>query len=369
MSSRCARTLLTLLLAAGCGGGGTALSADGAAPAGDGAADAVSDVPAGPFGKLDILFLIDNSASTMDDKQNLHRALPAFFDELKKARGGLPDLHIGAITTDVGAGNRPLANGGCPVPGGDRGILQVQPSCQLEGGARFMTSATGGTVNNFPGSIESALTCLTRIGDYGCGYEHQLQAIRLALDEGVTVQNQGFLRADAVLAIIMLTDEDDCSADPQSDLFTDDATFANTTASFRCAQVGHLCDGKSPPIAPFDVPLESCQANPGGRLIKVSDVVAAVRGHKAQPDQQILVAGLIGWPTNPVGARYRYVTTNQGVDVGPICQSALTGEASVGLRLKAFVESFGAAGSFSSICEEDYAPALRRIGQALAVRF
>jgi hypothetical protein len=113
MSARRARTLLTFL-AAGCGGGGTALSVDGAAPAGDAAPDAVSDAPAGPF-KLDILFLIDNSASTSDDKQNLHRALPAFFDELKKARGGLPDLHIGAITTDVGAGTKPLARSNRPV--------------------------------------------------------------------------------------------------------------------------------------------------------------------------------------------------------------------------------------------------------------
>jgi hypothetical protein len=141
-----------------------------------------------------------------------------------------------------------------------------------------------------------------------------------------------------------------------------------TTASFRCSQVGHLCNGVPPPISAFDVPLVNCQANPAGRLIRVFDVVDSIRALKKYPAEQIMVAGIFGWPTNELGARYRYVQTNQGVDVAPICQSG-NGEAAAGLRLKTFVEAFGVLGSFFSICQDDLSPALKTIGQAVAVRF
>ncbi|HXU80173.1 MAG TPA: hypothetical protein VN914_02175, partial [Polyangia bacterium] len=223
------------------------------------------------------------------------------------------------------------------------------------------------TMNNFQGPIESVFSCMANLGVAGCGYEHQLQATRVALYETVTPQNMGFLRDNAFLAIVLVTDEDDCSAETTSNLFTDDATFPGTTASFRCSQVGHLCDGKSPPVGPFDAPLEHCTPNPAGRLIKVTEMVDSIRALKKRPDQQILVAGLFGWPNNATGARYRYVQTNQGLEAAPICQSS-NGEAMAGLRLKQFVESFGAAGSFFSICQDDFSPSLKRIGQQVAGR-
>jgi hypothetical protein len=354
--------ILCLLLVGGCGDGGTALPVDGAA------GDAASDGPAVAYRKLDVLFLMDNSAGMVELRADLPVILPTFLDELRKLPGGLPDLHVGVITSDLGVGVKPLANGGCPTLGGDRGVLQTKPACGLDPGARFIDSAANGTMNNFTGSMEKAFTCMANVGIAGCGYEHQLQAIRVALDENLTTENKGFLRPDAVLAIMMFTDEDDCSADQLTDLYTDDASFPNTTASFRCAQVGHLCNGMAPPIAPFDVPLASCQANPGGPLIAVNDIVASIRAHKARPDQQILVAGFFGWPLEPQGARYRYVQANQGIDIAPICSSG-RGEVGVGLRLKSFVESFGGAGIFTSLCDPDFRPTLQRFGQAVATRF
>src|SRR5205814_7848592 len=153
-------------------------------------------------------------------------------------------------------------------------------------------------------------SCMANLGTQGCGYEHQLQSTRVALYETVTRENAGFLRPNALLAIILVTDEDDCSADTTTDLFTDDASFPMTTASFRCAQVGHLCDGKAPPVGVFDAPLENCMPDPNPRvdgalkigLIKVGDIVDSIRAVKERPDQQLLVSGIIGWPNNPVGA-------------------------------------------------------------------
>jgi hypothetical protein len=318
-----------------------------------------------PVRDIDILFMVDNSPSMDEEQLNLRRNFPAFLDRLKKLPGGLPNLHIGVISSDLGAGTRPLANGGCPTPGGDRGIFQTKPTCGLDANSRFISTSNNQTMNNFQGNIETVFACMSNLGGTGCGYEHPLQATRVALYESVTKENAGFLRDDAFLAIILLTDEDDCSADSTTDLFVDDASFPMTTASFRCSQVGHLCDGKSPPISEFDAPLESCMANPAGRLIKVSDIVESIRALKKRPDQQILVSGLFGWPAYGTGYRYRYVRTNQGIDEASICQSN-NGEAAVGFRMKQFVEAFGDSGSFFSICQNDYSAPMTQIGEKLA---
>ena len=332
------------------------------APAGD-----LPDAPIGAVRPLDILFLVDNSPSMKEEQDNLRRNFPAFIEKIRQVRGVLPDLHIGVVSSDLGAGSQPLGNGGCARPGGDRGIFRTKPACGLMNNALFASSLNNGTTNNFTGTLESTFSCMADLGTAGCGYEHQLQATRVALYESVTPENKGFLRENAVLAIFILSDEDDCSAEPSSNLFTDDASFPMTTASFRCSQTGHVCNGMSPPLTVFDAALENCRANDAGRLIHVREVVDSIRALKKFPDRDIVVAGFFGWPTNPVGARYRYIQTMQGVDVAPICQSS-SGDAVAGLRLKQFVESFGTGGSFFTICQDDFRPALQVIGQTLAVR-
>jgi hypothetical protein len=348
------------------GGDGGPSAPDGGPGGGEQQTDQVYET--NPIRDIDLLFMVDNSPSMKESQVNLQRNFTSLLEELKKLPGGLPNLHIGVVSSDLGAGSRPLANGGCPRPGGDRGIFQTKPDCHLDASSRFISSFDNQTHNNFSGSIETTFGCMANVGVQGCGYEHQLQATRVALYESITPENKGFLRQDALLAIVLLTDEDDCSASTDTDLFVDDASFPMTTASFRCSQVGHLCNGAPPPISSYDQPLESCTANDNqsSRLIKVQEIVESIKALKRRPDQ-ILVSGIVGWPHDPTGARYRYTTTMQGVDVVPICQSQ-NGEAAVGLRLKAFVDSFGASGSLFSICTDDFAPIMKQIGQKLAGR-
>src|SRR6185295_11726692 len=70
--------------------------------------DAVND--------LDLLFVIDNSRSMEREQTNLVRNFPRFMEALEKLPGGLPNLHVGVVTTDLGAGQS--AVGGCRI-GGD----------------------------------------------------------------------------------------------------------------------------------------------------------------------------------------------------------------------------------------------------------
>jgi hypothetical protein len=327
-----------------------------------------------PIRDVDILFMIDNSPSMAEEQDNLARNFPAFIDELRKIPGGLPSVHIGVVSSDLGAGSTPL-QGGCGRVAGDRGILQAKANCGLSATDRFVSSVPNGTANptaNFQGDLSQVFSCMAKLGTSGCGYEHQLQSTRVALYETITPENKGFLRENAYLALIFITDEDDCSADIKSDLFTDDMAFPGTAASFRCAQVSHLCNGMTPPVAPFTAPLASCEPNEtaSNRLLKVSDLVESIRGVKPRPDQQIIVSGIFGWPNNNTltGAMYTYAKNKDGaLDYDQICESN-NGKATAALRMKKFVDAFGQNGTFFSICQDDFRPAMQQIGVKLAAK-
>lgn len=71
---------------------------------------------------LDILFVIDNSDSMGEEQASLAANFPAFIDKLQNIEGGLPNVHIGVVTTDVGAGN---VNDLCSTATSDKGELQA----------------------------------------------------------------------------------------------------------------------------------------------------------------------------------------------------------------------------------------------------
>ncbi|MBW2732371.1 MAG: hypothetical protein JRH20_08235 [Deltaproteobacteria bacterium] len=207
--------------------------------------------------QLDILFVIDNSA-TMDRKQDrLIAQFPELLAALHRAepKGTLPDIHIGVVSTDVGAG--PFNLKSCENPLGDNGRLQIpRPSANCKAPIDpWIRYANGKT--NIPGCdganpadgarcVEQAFACIAALGTEGCGFEQPLEAARRALDQdpGHNV-NPGFIRPNARLAIIFLTDEDDCSAATPT-LFDPQDVGINSPlgplTSFRCFEFGVQCD-------------------------------------------------------------------------------------------------------------------------------
>ena len=55
---------------------------------------------------VDLLFLIDDSSSMRLSQQNLETNFPQFMRALEAIPGGLPNVHIGVISSDMGAGRR-----------------------------------------------------------------------------------------------------------------------------------------------------------------------------------------------------------------------------------------------------------------------
>jgi hypothetical protein len=376
--------------AAGTGGGSGATGMAGSSGAA-GAGGYFQDLSTATVRKFDLLFMVDNSSSMEKSQANLQANLPRFMDVLKGLPGGLPDVHIAVISSDMGAGN---ASGDIPnCNASDNGIFHsnvaVRSGCTSTGlmpGATFIAS-TGGQnpVNNFTGDITQVFQCIAPLGAAGCGYEHQLASVVRALGAdgfAVPAQNQDFLRPDANLGIVLLTNEDDCSS-PDPDFY---ATSPNTIASplgpsgnFRCAEFGHLCTrGNLPPERPMrDAPnamvtdtvtYNSCVSAEGqGQLTPVATFAAQIKNLKVDPAAQILVASIQG-PATPYEIHWKNSPTTgepPWPDPTHSCLARDSSFADPGVRLQEFVQQFGTNGVVASICEDSFGPVLAAIATKL----
>jgi len=335
-----------------------------------------------PTRKLDMLFVIDDSSEVRLPQDSLIRNFPTLMTRLMDPPG-LPDLHIAVISTDMGAGDGSIAS--CDTTGGQNGIFQHVPrgSCSstgLDPGATYI--ADNGTVRNYTGDIANVFGCIAALGEQGCGFEHQFAAMLRALGadgRAAPVENQGFLRDDAYLVVVMLTNEDDCSATASS--FYDTTTNTNLASAlgpltnFRCNEFGHLCNGVKPPrLAPNGsvndmVTLDGCvSAEAAGMLIPVSDVVAALRTVKPFPDQQIVVTAIAG-PPAPYTIRWRPPYTTADTDPWPqmvhSCNASDGTFADPSVRISQWARSYGENGTFLSICDGNWGSSVDRIAALL----
>jgi hypothetical protein len=336
-----------------------------------------------PLRQLDLVFLVDNSSSMREEQENLRRNFPDFMRELQAIPGGLPDTRIGVISSNFGAGPT------MPAPEcsrfGDRGVFQVKAGCGLDVATSRWLSIDAMGVPNFQGDLPTVFGCLASLGTNGCGYEHQLQSLRAAFAENVAPENKGFLRPSAYLGIVILSDEDDCSGEPESLLYRDQVP--GQAGSVRCSLKGHTCNGQPvPAMAGFQAPLTSCEpvvhnkteADKQNLLINVDEFVQYVKLLKGNRPDKILVSGVIGWdltpntqntdPTAMYGITQRPSLQNPmetEIDTAPICSAMATGSAAPGIRLHKFITSFE-NNSVHVICQENLRDAMSEIGMKLA---
>jgi hypothetical protein len=287
--------------------------------------------------EIDILFMIDDSSSMTSMQQKLLTQLPTFMQVLQQLPTGLPSLHVAVVSQDMGAPGDSTASIGCTNAGKD-GVFQFAP----EGTCTGTTLTTGSTyisdvdmMPNFTDPIGTVFQCIALLGSSGCGFEHQLAAIDRALgadgNGAPPTQNAGFLRPEAYLGIVMLTNEDDCSATPpttiyglnggQQNIMNPDGPIQN----YRCnggPRGAHYCQDpnsanptayETPPLLPPAdatgnpprLPLANCEDNESGSsaLTPVSKFISDIKSLKTDPDNQILVAGIIG-PATPYAVEW-----------------------------------------------------------------
>lgn len=230
--------------------------------------------------RLDILFLLDNSSGSLLFQKVLLDNIPELFRKLNE---GDVDYHVGVASSDVGSWQAPgkpwtIPFGACDSFEGDDGVLQrvpcttrtntssvardfctalcPDPSFVPMGGHAFISRENG--ITNVPVAIskdpktgkdidtgpQRAFQCIGLLEDGGCGLEAHLEGARRALD-GHRKENQGFLRSDSVLALLILADDDDCSASPagraEFDPATMDCPSPDREAPFSCFGVEYRC--------------------------------------------------------------------------------------------------------------------------------
>ena len=349
--------------------------------------------------KVDILFMVDNSISMDPMQVQLRAHFGDFFKVFEDlaAAGTYADLHIGVVTSDYGAGDAPDAN--CDAsPGGQRGFLQTMPSakasnppanCAPPKGAAYIAyafSPAGGTpVTNLPSGTDAAalvdqFTCMASVGASGCGFEHQLESVLRALGaDGAPAppQNANFLRADAYLQVVLLTDEDDCSAPPDSDLFDSSSMTVSDPLgplqSYRCNEFGHLCGGKRPPRQPMgEVDLGTCVSAEDGRLLRVADIVTALKRLKADPSK-VMVAAITG-PPKPYKVNVGPSQVKGDPSMWPYVEfSCIQNEpdnsqtfAAPSVRVTQLINAFGSNGLFANLCTPTFVAPLQKIAGQIA---
>jgi hypothetical protein len=362
--------------AAGASGGAGAAGANvdgGAGATGAGGHQTVFEFATPANRDIDLLFMIDNSSSMQPLQRKLFAAFPAFIDALKGFPGGLPNLHVAVVSSSLGAGVETSVPR-CP-PGGDQGIFQTQPrgtTCAtgaLNPGQSFIITG-GADGSNFTGDVSDVFSCIAALGDQGCGFEHQLASVLRALGADgapAPVQNAGFLRASSFLQVVLLTNEDDCSAPPDTGLFSPSSMLVSDPLgplqSYRCNEFGHLCGGHPPPRTPAG-PTDlsgTCVSAEDGRLLRVADLVTALKKVKNTP-AMIAVSTIAGPPTPYiVGTEPGFVQgeTSPWPFIEHSCTATDGTFADPSVRLQQLTAAFGPNGRFDTICAVDLGKTLQ----------
>ncbi len=380
---------------------------------------------------VDILFVIDDSGSMAEEQALLAANFGAFIGVLE-APDVKANYRIGITTTDMGNPRCP-SDTTTPSKGGlllsscrdrvDQGDfiyngvnppfdatfactdvcsktdaeLMIRPTTtDLDENPKprpWLESIEG--VANIPDDVTAleAFQCFGPQGVAGCGQESPLESMYQALTRADVNgdPNYGFLREKAILSVVLLTDELDCSLnEAHKDIFISNKVFWNKPddgkppTSAVCFRAGVECEGDGDPS------FESCYAenfdeagNPGASdddavLYPVGRYTSFLQGiedekRKVAQDQEVLVAVIGGVPKGYAAGEaeisYSGVADQEFLDNFGLAPGCTLGEGTAvpPVRMKEFAEFFqvGDDRNLFSICQDNYSAALGSIADKI----
>jgi hypothetical protein len=339
----------------------------------------------------DILFVIDDSASMAEEQTSLAAVLPQLVRELiappDANADGQPDwlptvdLHLAIVTTDMGTGGYVLPS--CEKPNlGDDGLLRTIGRVDITGCSdtypRFFVFDPSSGAS--PDTFSFDVGCVAQAGIGGCAWEQQLEAMLKALSPSRPTaytgpdyvppiffantaghgdrENAGFVRDDTLLAVVIVSDEEDCSVrDP--DMFNITSTiYGDTDLNLRC----------------FTYP---------EALHPIERYVAGLNALRPGRPDLIALAMLIGVPADltvdaPVWADYDRMLADPRMlpqpdpimpyELVPSCTSSTRGNAVPPRRMVETARALSGRSTVQSICAEDYSAAIASIGRLVGQR-
>ncbi|MEX1366848.1 MAG: VWA domain-containing protein [Nannocystaceae bacterium] len=374
---------------------------------------------------VDILFVIDNSGSMGEEQATLAANFGSFIGVLERPEVEA-NYRIGVTTTDNG---NPWCQGSGPEAGQLRlsscrsrepeftfagaqtieafdeacadvcpeqwSAIDVQPTVtDLDPEAKvrpWLESIEGRT--NLPEGLSTtqAFQCFGPQGINGCGFESHLESMWKALRRAQTEDeaSYGFVRDNAILSIVHVTDEADCSYNDDFDtiflpegnrVFWSDPD-APAPSSAVCWNAGVACTGSGTyeecHSVNLDVDGNEVTSDPEANAVlrPIERYTSFVQGfednkQRINAEQEVLIA-IIGGVNTDGTITYQDALTDpqfqSDFGVGPGCSST-AGEAVPPVRLAEFARQFqvGDAGNMFSICDDNYSPALEAIAEAIA---
>jgi hypothetical protein len=437
------RSWIVGLLALGCGpdvsGTVDAWSTGGAD---EGGCEPVDDTTRSGIGltinhDVDILFVIDNSATMAEEQAALARGIGTLIERLEH-----PDVRasyrIAFTTTDNG---NPWCTDTTPEAGAlrasscagrldefmvdgtepldatapacldlcaheDIALLPTTTSIDAAPRSRPWLESTDGVTNVPPSiSMTEAAQCMIPQGIDGCGFEQPLAGIELALarTEDDADPAWGFLRPNAILAVVVVSDETDCSVHPWwseiflpveqggNEVFWSDPS-ASTPTSAVCWNAGVSCtigsmlgvydechamnrDFDGFEIEDADDAEMEAVLQPVAHFV---DMLQTYEDEKQQitPGQELIFAAISGVPEGYepgvvdipwADAADPLIQLDLGI--GPGCEGP-GGSAVPPVREREVAEELEVAGRVNvhSVCAADYAPALSAIADEIAAQ-
>jgi hypothetical protein len=187
--------------------------------------------------KVDLLFMIDNSASMGDKQALLALAVPDLVNQLLQPKNGefepVHDMHVAVVSSSLGGSDA------CTSARSDDkahvlgpGYLSWLPDVPKNAGK----PRPQGTITDAAELQKGFADLVVGVGENGCGLEAQLEswyrflvqpdpydsltidangrAQMNGVDQTILSERKAFLRPDSLLAVIVVTDEEDSWSDP-----------------------------------------------------------------------------------------------------------------------------------------------------------
>jgi hypothetical protein len=360
---------------------------------------------------LDLLFMVDDSGSMKEEQAALRRELPRMIERLTTGDidgdgdGDLlpiEELHLGVVSSDLGlVGIRGIE--GCDGLGDD-GVLQHATSTELlECTGPYPAFLTYPSATYAAAPVARDFSCISALGTGGCGFEQPLEATLKALlpssDDRVEFladpmgfgrlghgdqENAGFLRpssgaSTSLHAVVMVTDEDDCSNIDTSHLIPpmyldaadpEQATLLAQGLNVRC----HLNPDHLFPAERYVDALKSLRPDSEGLI--VFGAIVGVPPALVTPEalagvdfadraaREAFYDALLADPAMQVVIDDNDTLEVHDDSIKPSCQ-APGGVAYPPLRVVETARGFGRDSVVQSICQDDFGPAIDAILAAI----
>ncbi|MDQ3030807.1 MAG: hypothetical protein M3Y87_00155 [Myxococcota bacterium] len=350
-----------------------------------------SSIPSGCQDELDLLLMVDNSNSMSEEQASLAAELPRLVRVLASGDRDedgvrdfppLPSIQIGVVSSDMGVGGFgvPTCDGGAfGAMFGDDGVLRTSGNTTITGCASAYPSVLAFGSGDDPSAYASDVACVATMGIGGCGFEQQLEAVLKALSPSAPQSwtaagyvaptffsatlghaigaNAGLVRPDSVLAALVVTDEEDCSAQNPELFNPTSATYGGTDLNLRCFEYPEAVH----PVARFVTGLSGLRTDPSRLVFSViAGVPTDLTGSTAAEYDTILADDRMVERVDP---------TTEGTRLVPSCNTPGRGIAFPPRRIVSTARGLDTAGaqtSVSSICQESFSPAIDALIDSIA---